>query len=82
MNYRRVQLACGKLVLCEADNWYVPSSLTPQMNRLLDETTQPFGKGGAAAPVRRQIIRAELLSSPLPKGWEMDAQLPSARREP
>lgn len=24
MHYRRVQLACGELVLSEADNWYVP----------------------------------------------------------
>src|SRR5262249_17748972 len=44
IKYRRVQLYCGTHLFSEADNWYVPSRLTPAMNRLLDETDTPFGK--------------------------------------
>src|SRR3981081_987304 len=35
VRYRRVKLMCGAVVLSEADNWYVPGRLTPEMNRLL-----------------------------------------------
>jgi hypothetical protein len=41
--YRRVRLACGAEVLSEADNWYVPARLTPEMNRVLETTDTPFG---------------------------------------
>jgi chorismate-pyruvate lyase len=44
VKYRRVQLHCGTQVLSEADNWYVPSRLTPEMNRLLETTDTPFGR--------------------------------------
>jgi hypothetical protein len=30
LGYRRVRLHCGAHVLSEADNWYVPSRLTPR----------------------------------------------------
>lgn len=40
--YRRVQLSCGDEVLSEAENWYVPARLTPQMNAALTGDT-PFG---------------------------------------
>ena len=40
--YRRVRLACGEEVLSEADNWYVPARLTPEMNAALAGET-PFG---------------------------------------
>ncbi|MDR6938184.1 MULTISPECIES: UTRA domain-containing protein [unclassified Luteibacter] len=79
VRYRRVQLACGERVLSEADNWYVPARLTPEMNQILDTTDQPFGKVVQALHFRRQTISAELLWSPLPTGWEMDAPLPPAR---
>ena len=36
VRYRRVKLLCGTLVLSEADNWYVPGRLTPEMNKLLE----------------------------------------------
>ncbi|WP_287335736.1 hypothetical protein [Mesorhizobium sp.] len=49
VHYRRVQLACGELVLSEADNWYVPSRLTPQMNRVLDTNRPALREGGPAA---------------------------------
>src|SRR5689334_18561514 len=42
--YRRVQLRCGTHVFSEADNWYVPARLTPEMNVALTTTDTPFGK--------------------------------------
>lgn len=41
--YRRVRLACGPRAMSEADNWYLPARLTPDMNRRLDTTDAPFG---------------------------------------
>ena len=73
LGYRRVKLKCGERVLSEADNWYVPARLTPEMNRVLETTDTPFGKAVAALRFRRHTLSAELLWSPLPKGWEMGA---------
>src|SRR6202521_2329806 len=47
IRYRRVRLLCGTVVLSEADNWYVPSRLTAEMNKVPDRTDLPFGRGGA-----------------------------------
>jgi len=41
--YRHVRLQCGTRVLSEADNWYVPGRLTPDMNRALETTDTSFG---------------------------------------
>jgi len=60
-------------VLSEADNWYVPARLTPEMNRALETTDTPFGKAVASLHFRRHTLSAELIWSPLPKGWEMGA---------
>ncbi len=73
LGYRRVRLKCGDHVLSEADNWYVPSRLTPEMNDLLETTDTPFGKAVAALHFRRHTLSADLLWRPLPKGWEMGA---------
>lgn len=70
IGYRRVQLACGDRVLSEADNWYVPSRLTAEMNRLLDTTDTPFGAAVKALDFTRRTESAKLLWSPLPQGWE------------
>jgi len=43
VGYRRVHLMCGDHVLSDADNWYLPSRLTPEMNKMLDESDTPFG---------------------------------------
>lgn len=43
VRYRHVRLTCGDHVLSEADNWYLPASLSPDMNRLLEQTDTPFG---------------------------------------
>ena len=74
VKYRRVALVCGAQVLSEADNWYVPGRLTQEMNRLLEETETPFGKVVAALHPFRRTFEAQLLWSPLPAGWEMDAR--------
>ncbi len=71
VRYRRVRLRCGGVVLSEADNWYVPGRLTPQMNTQLDTTDAPFGKVAQALGFRRRTLSAALLWSPLPEDWEM-----------
>ena len=71
--YRRVRLKCGDHVLSEADNWYVPARLTPEMNHALETTDTPFGKAVAALHFRRHTLSADLLWRPLPKGWEIGA---------
>jgi hypothetical protein len=73
VGYRRVRLKCGDHVLSEADNWYVPARLTPEMNHVLETTDTPFGKAVAALHFRRHTLSANLLWRPLPKGWEMGA---------
>jgi chorismate-pyruvate lyase len=73
LGYRRVRLKCGDHVLSEADNWYVPSRLTPAMNHALDTTDTPFGKAVAALHFRRHTLSADLLWRPLPKAWETGA---------
>ena len=73
LGYRRVRLKCGDRTLSEADNWYVPSRLTPEMNHVLETTDTPFGKAVADLHFRRHTLKADLLWRPLPKGWEMGA---------
>ena len=71
VRYRHVRLMCGTLVLSEADNWYVPGRLTPDMNKILDSTDAPFGKVVQALHFQRHTLSSTLLWSPLPEGWEM-----------
>ena len=71
---RRVALVCGAHVLSEADNWYVPSRLTEEMNRQLKETETPFGKVVAALHPFRRTFEVKLFWSPLPAGWEIGAR--------
>ncbi len=81
--YRHVRLACGDRVLSEADNWYVPSRLTAEMNRLLDATDAPFGRVVQSLEPYRQTFEARLLWSPLPPLWELGStMLPSATGRP
>ncbi len=70
VRYRQVKLACGDHVLSEADNWYVPERLTPEMNRLLETTDTPFGRAVQSLGTTRQTLDAEFLWHPLPAGWE------------
>ena len=43
LRYRHVRLMCGTRVLSDADNWYRPDLLTPEMNAALQMTRTPFG---------------------------------------
>jgi chorismate-pyruvate lyase len=71
LRYRRVRLLCGSVVLSEADNWYVPARLTPEMNKLLDTTDTPFGRAVQPLHFQRHTISSEVLWELLPEGWEM-----------
>jgi hypothetical protein len=73
MRYRHVKLMCGTVLLSEADNWYLPGRLTPEMNRQLDGSDTPFGRVVQALHFQRHTISAQLLWWPLPEGWEMSS---------
>jgi hypothetical protein len=81
VKYRRVRLRCGTRVLSEADNWYVPSRLTAEMNRLLETTDTPFGKAVQPLTPYRQTFAVEMLWAPLPAGWEQGSLTPSHPRK-
>ena len=72
VRYRHVKLMCGPVLLSEADNWYLPARLTPEMNRQLDSTDTPFGRVVQALHFQRHTLSAQLLWRPLPEGWEMN----------
>ena len=82
VRYRRVKLECGSVVLSEADNWYVPGRLTPEMNKLLDTTDTPFGRAVQPLHFLRRTLSAKLLWQPLPDGWEMNAASANAAADP
>ena len=73
LRYRRVRLACGDHVLSEADNWYVPARLTPEMNRVLDTTDTPFGRAVAGLGTTRLPVGAEPQWQPVPEGGDLAA---------
>lgn len=77
LRYRRVRLTCGDHVLSEADNWYVPDRLTPEMNRSLETTDTPFGRAVQSLAPTRQTVASETLWQPLPEGWAQ-APVPAA----
>jgi chorismate-pyruvate lyase len=58
IRYRRVKLMCGTHVLSQADNWYVPARLTPQMNAALDTSDTPFGTAVKALNFHRTTLDA------------------------
>jgi hypothetical protein len=62
IRHRRVRLACGDQVLSNADNWYLPSRLTPEMNRLLNDTQTPFGTVVRPLGFHRETLEATALS--------------------
>lgn len=64
VGYRRVKLACGTVILSEADNWYVPRRLTRQMNRQLDSTDAPFGLVARPLHFTRRTLRARRAPDP------------------
>lgn len=64
VKYRRVQLYCGTHLFSEADNWYVPGRLAPEMNRLLEESDTPFGKVVQPLAPYRRTFASTMLQSP------------------
>jgi hypothetical protein len=78
VRYRRVRLRCGALVLSEAENWYLPGRLTPEMDQALDGSDTPFGRVVAPLQPYRRTFAAQLLWHPLPEGWERS----TARAQP
>jgi hypothetical protein len=71
-----VRLLCGTVVLSEADNWYVPGRLTPEMNKVLNTTNTPFGRAVQALHFQRHTISAKVLWTLLPEEWEMSSAAP------
>jgi uncharacterized protein YjiS (DUF1127 family) len=52
--YRCVRLVRGLVLLSEADNWFIPDRLPPEVHDLLEATDVPFGAAVAALqPSRR-----------------------------
>jgi len=70
VKFRHVELKCGDRTLSEADNWYVPSRLTAEMNTLLATTDTPFGRAIAALKPFRRTFAVDVLWKPLDDGWE------------
>ncbi len=71
VKFRHVELACGSHVLSEADNWYVPSRLSADMNRLLETTDTPFGRAVADLKPFRRTFAVETIWKPLGDDWEL-----------
>jgi chorismate-pyruvate lyase len=61
LGYRRVRLGCAGHVLSEAENWYVPSRLTPEMNAALDRSDTPFGTVVSPLHISRRNLAVEML---------------------
>ena len=80
--YRRVKLYCGKHVLSKADNWYLPTRLTPEMNNLLADTDTPFGVVVRELNFHRQTEKVDLLWQPLPKNWEQKKRMLTNKKSP
>lgn len=64
IRHRRVRLTCGDHILSNADNWYLPARLTPEMNRQLDETETPFGTVVRPLDFHRQTLEAATPGTP------------------
>jgi chorismate-pyruvate lyase len=67
VRYRHVALSCGDVVLSQADNWYVPSRLTAEMNLQLDTGDIPFGRVIRSLGPTRQTFTVGILWSPSKK---------------
>jgi chorismate-pyruvate lyase len=65
--YRHVRLTCGGHTLSEAQNWYVPSRLTPAMRAALSGNT-PFGKLIEPLHPVRRTLASERLWQPMADG--------------
>ena len=82
VRHRHVRLSCGSHILSEADNFYVPARLTPEINRALDTSDVAFGRAVASLGFRRHTLSVERLWDPLPAGWATASALPASRPGP
>jgi hypothetical protein len=72
VTYRHVELSCGGHVLVEADNWYVPSRVGAEIDRVLTTTDTPFGRAVRSLRPNRENLSVDVLWKPLPDGWELE----------
>jgi chorismate-pyruvate lyase len=77
IKYRVVRLSCGGKQLSLAENWYVPSRLTPEMNNLLVSTQTPFGQVIAALQPYRHTFDMQV-HWPLSTRTLPDGEMPQA----
>lgn len=84
--YRRVRLACGAMILSEADNWYLPARLTPEMNAALEATDTPFGVVVRPLDFHRRNLTSRTLydavTTPPPQVLQISAVLSTAAGGP
>jgi len=66
IGYRRVRLLCGSSILSEADNWYVPGRLKPEMNRTLETSDAAFGRVVGPLGIHRRTLSHMRLRLPQP----------------
>ncbi|WP_326525880.1 hypothetical protein [Sphingomonas sp.] len=62
LGHRRVRLMRGDSLLSQADNWFVPDRLAPDMRVALDRSDTPFGAVIAPLQPRRETLACERLS--------------------
>lgn len=76
VKYRYVRLRCGDVLLSEAENWYVHTRLTSEMNRTLDTTDTAFGTVVRPLnPTRRTLGSVQWPWKVLPVDWDNDTLL-------
>lgn len=69
--YRRVQLMRGDVILSEAENWYIPSELSLEMNVQLQQSDVPFGKIVRPLGFTRRTLNVEFLWRPAIRPGEL-----------
>jgi len=73
IRHRKVQVLCGATVLLEADDWYLPSRVSAQVNALIESTALPF-ETAQIGHFRRRIVSATILWPQLPELWGLGTE--------
>jgi hypothetical protein len=74
VRHRKVRVLCGSAVLLEADGWYLPSRVLPQVSALIEGTELPLQTAVQIMHFRRRILSAALLWPQLPELWEIGSE--------